>query len=178
MKGNNMKKQRKFNIAYLLCLVPILSIAAFAGLLLLPDKFIYLGSVPIWTPIGQQNVSGISVLSVLAVILAALAWGYCGSFAAKKRLGLTASMLTANAIPLISVVLYFVFGIIAAVGKSDLSGTADVFALGFGLFNITGSLIYSLSESYALEIIFDLILILGSFAIGYSIGAAQKKKLK
>ena len=97
MKGNNMKKQRKFNIAYLLCLVPILSIAAFAGLLLLPDKFIYLGSVPIWTPIGQQNVSGISVLSVLAVILAALAWGYCGSFAAKKRLGLTASMLTANA---------------------------------------------------------------------------------
>ena len=61
---------------------------------------------------------------------------------------------------------------------SDLSGTADVFALGFGLFNITGSLIYSLSESYALEIIFDLILILGSFAIGYSIGAAKRSSNK
>lgn len=178
MKGNDMKKQRKFNIAYLLCLVPILSVAAFVGLLCLPDKFIYLGSVPIWTPIGQQNVSGFSVLSVLVVISAALAWGYCGCFAAKKKLGLTASILTANAIPLICVVLYLVFSVIAAVGSSDLSGTADIFALGFGLFNITGSFIYSLSESPALEIIFDLILILGSFAIGYSVGAAQKKKLK
>ncbi len=173
-----MKKRTKFNAAYLLCLIPVVSVFAFIGLILIPDKFIYLKSLPIWVPIGQQNVSGLSVISVIIVIATMLAWGYCGYFAARKKLRLAIATLTANAIPLLSLLLYVVFNIIAMFGKSNLSQTADMFAVGFGLFNITGGFIYSVSESPAIEIIFDLILTLGTFVIGYSIGAVKKNKNK
>ena len=62
MKGNKMKKEKKFNVAYLTALVPLASTAIYIALLMLPDKFIKLGSIAIWNPIGQQNVSELSLL--------------------------------------------------------------------------------------------------------------------
>ena len=123
MKGNDMKKEKKFNASYLLCLVPISSILIFLGLMIIPDKFIYLGSIPIWVPIAQQGLSGISVISVLIVIAAVLIWGRCGAIAARKRGKLLVSTLVAHAIPIISMVLYIIYKLIAAFG----GGKGDIF---------------------------------------------------
>lgn len=179
MKGNDMKKEKKFNASYLLCLVPISSILIFLGLMIIPDKFIYLGSIPIWVPIAQQGLSGISVISVLIVIAAVLIWGWCGAIAARKRGKLLVSTLVAHAIPIISMVLYIIYKLIAAFGGGNFySKTADIFATGFGLFNIAGSFIFGIVNANAAEIVFEAVLMFGTFVIGYSIGATGKKKSK
>lgn len=179
MKGNDMKKEKKLNASYLLCLVPISSILIFLGLMIIPDKFIYLGSIPIWVPIAQQGLSGISVISVLIVIAAVLIWGRCGAIAARKNLNITVATLTANAIPLVCIVMYAIFELIAAFGVTELSNISVMFATGLGVFNLTDGFIHAtISESPAMQIIFNGILILGTFVIGYSIGATEKKKSK
>lgn len=180
MKGNDMKKERKFNAAYLFCLVPIASIIIFLGLMMLPDKFIYLGTLPIWVPIGQQGLSGLSVISVIIVIAAVILWGWCGAIAARSRANLLASTLVSHALPIISILLYVIFKLITVFGGgSSYSETANIFATGFGLFNIAGQFIFGLiGEENAAELVFDAVLMVGTFIVGYSIGASEKKKSK
>lgn len=176
MKGNKMKKEKKFNVAYLTALVPLISTAIYIALLLLPDKFIKLGPVPIWSPIGQQNVSELSVLSALIVAGALYAWGACGAFAARHRAGMFSVTLAAHAIPLISLVAYTVLKLVTAFGGGDAAGDfAVVFALGFGVFNIVGSVIYQVVAVNVMEAVVDTVVMLGAFIIGYSIGTEKKK---
>lgn len=176
MKGNKMKKEKKFNVAYLTALVPLVSTAIYIALLMLPDKFIKLGSIAIWNPIGQQNVSELSLLSVLIVAGAIYAWGACGAFAAKHRTGMLSATLVAHIIPIISLAAYTVLKLIAAFGGGSSAGdTADVFALGFGVFNIVGSIIYQIVAVNVVEVLVDTAVMAGTFIIGYSIGTEKKK---
>lgn len=176
MKGNKMKKEKKFNVAYLTTLVPLISIAIYVALLLLPDKFIYLGSVPIWTPLGQQNVSELSVISALIVAGALYAWGACGAFAARHRAGMLSATLAAHAVPIISLVTYFVLKLVTVCGGGDSAGElADVFALGFGVFNIVGSVVYQVVAVNVVEVVVDTVVMLGAFTVGYAIETEKKK---
>lgn len=175
MKGNKMKKEKKFNVAYLTALVPLISIAIYLALLMLPDKFIKLGSIAIWNPIGQQNVSELSLMSIIIVAGAIYAWGACGAFAARRRAGILSATLIAHIIPIISLVAYTVLKLITAFGGGSAAGnTADVFALGFGIFNIVGSIIYQVVAVNVIEVLVDAAVMAGTFMIGYSIGTGKK----
>ena len=84
--------------------------------------------------------------------------------------------LVAHIIPIISLAAYTVLKLIAAFGGGSSAGdTADVFALGFGVFNIVGSVIYQIVAVNVVEVLVDTAVMAGTFVIGYSIGTEKKK---
>lgn len=165
-----MKKTKSY-LAYLFALVP----AASAGLYLLlmiwtsdlkyePGKFHFI------TPLGQQDVTEFSVVWILCAAATFFVWGLCGRASARCRVGIFKITLAANAIPLLATVLYIIFSI---AGNAD---AAAVCTIGYGMFLIPGNFIYSLVPLNYIEVIINILLTVGTFAVGYATGAGGNKK--
>lgn len=164
-------KNKKITLAYLSALIPLASAALYVLLLAItsgigyePGKFHFI------TPLGQQNVSELSLVWFIVAAATVFLWGFCGKKTAKSGVGMIKMTLVANALPILSVILYIVLFI---VGGED---TAAICTLGFGMFLIPGNFIYGLVPLNYVEIIVDTVLMLGTFAIGYAIGVGEKEK--
>lgn len=174
------KKKCGFNLAYLLALVPVASVALYLLLLILtPDTFWEPAGIPILRPIGQQDVSEFSVIGILIIAATVFVWGACGAFAAKKRLGLVKATVISHALPIIATVAYVVMNVITIAGGAEsIAESADIATLGFGLFLLLGNYIYQLVALNIIEVFVDLVLMAGTFIVGYCIGASKPEKKK
>lgn len=169
--NNNTKK--KHPAAYLLALVPAVFAGIYMLLFFIPDTVsVEFAGLAILKPIGQQDMPEFSLVALLIAVATVFCWGWIGKLYSRAGIGILPAMITSHAIPLVCAVLYCVFTAI----EGESAGA--VFALGFGTVNILGNIIYSMVALNYVEIIADLVIMLGAFAVGYSTGVAGSKKAK
>lgn len=166
-------RRKKFAPVYLFALAPAVFAGIYMLLFLIPDTVsVELAGLAVLKPIGQQDMPEFSLVALIVAAATVFCWGWIGKLYARARIGILPAILSSHAIPLISTVLYVVFT--AAEGEA----AGSVFALGFGTVNLLGNLIYDLVALNYVEIIADLVIMLGTFAVGYSMGISTEKKTK
>ena len=166
-----MKQKKKFNIAYLAALVPAALAGVYLALLVATSGIDYTpGGFHFIAPIGQQDVSDFSLVSLLVIAATFFIWGYAGYFSALRKARLLPVLLVAHAIPLISLLMFIIF---SALNMPDM---AAVFTLGFGTFLLFGNLVYQLVALNSVEVFVNIAAMIGTFVVGYSIGVAKGKK--
>lgn len=166
-----MSKTKKFNISYLTALLPAVLAVIYIALLAATSNIDYTpGGFHFIAPLGQQDVSDFSLVTLLIIAATFFVWGYAGYFSARRRAPLLPVLLVAHAIPIISVILFAVF---SALGMPD---TAAMFTVGFGTFLLFGNMVYHLVALNYVEVFVNIIAMAGTFIVGYSIGVAKGKK--
>ncbi len=149
---------------WFLSLVPVLSTALY--LLILS------GTIP-FIRAEEFHFSGIIVF-----ILAVVAWGACGFAYAYNRVELKTAVFAANAIPMICTVVYTVTLFFTGLEASALSDVALYASLGMGLFSYVDVFLYEVFAIGVFGLYIDLICIVATFVIGYTLGKAKKLKAK
>ena len=166
-----MKQKKKFNVSYLAALVPAVLAAIYIALMTLTSGIKYTpGGFHFIAPIGQQDVSDFSLVSLIVIAASFFVWGFAGFFSAVHRARLVPVLIAAHAIPLASIVAFIVF---SALNMPDM---AAVSTLGFGTFLLFGNLVYQLVALNSVEVFVNIAAMIGTFVVGYSIGVAKGKK--
>ena len=166
-----MKQNKKFNIAYLTAFVPAVLAAIYIALMAATSGIKYTpGGFHIIAPIGQQDVSDFSLVSLLVIAATFFVWGYMGYFSASRRARMIPVLIVSHAIPIISLLTFIV---LSALNMPDI---AAVFTLGFGTFLLFGNLVYQLVSLNSIEVFVNIAAMIGTFVVGYSIGVAKGKK--
>ena len=166
-KKKEMKKSKEkfvFKKAYMLALVPVLSVALYLGML------------------AGGLLEEIYAWTVISLIAMSVIWGACGFLFARSRVTLLQSIRIGNILPIITTVVYFVLYIVSVFGESTtLMDIASVIgALGTGVFGVAGAVFYALTpfSIELLQVFVSLALEIIVFVIGYSIGGSIGKKKK
>ncbi|MGN1095550.1 MAG: hypothetical protein ACI4QR_04105 [Eubacteriales bacterium] len=169
MKKNTDQKANKLSVKartpfwiWLLSLVPVLSTALY---------FLILSNALPFIKAEIFSAGGIIVL-----LLAMVVWGACGYLFAHFRVKMLKSILVANAFPMICAVLYTVFIIAAHFGADSLKDAAYIVSTGMGLFSYVGTYAYLITSVELVEVYLDIIFIVFTFFIGYTIGKSRKLK--
>lgn len=161
-KNNTSKKTPIW--VWFLALVPVLSTALY--LLILS------GTIPFIK--GEMfHFSG-----VIVFILAAAAWGACGFAYAYNRVELKKAVFAANIIPMLCAVVYTVTLFFTGLEAKALSDVALYASLGMGLFSYVDVFLYEVFAIGVFGLYVDLICIVATFVIGYTLGKAKKLKVK
>ena len=166
-----MKQQKKFNAAYFTAFVPAVLAGIYLALLIATSGIDYTpGGFHFIAPIGQQDVSDFSLVSLLVIIATFFVWGFAGYFSALRKARLLPVLLVAHVIPIVSLLTFLAF---SALNMPDM---AAVFTLGFGTFLLFGNLVYQLVALNSVEVFVNIAAMIGTFVVGYSIGVAKGKK--
>lgn len=160
MKNTAVKK--KSGLVYLLALLPVLSV----GVYLLLMAF------------GQTE--DFAILGILAFAAAVLIWGFAGALFAKAGVSFGKSALIANALPILSTVVYTVIYVIAKFSDSEaLVNAAEIVGgLGTGVLGFFGTMLYVIIPLALFEVYVNLVFCVLVFAVGYAIGASGRTKKK
>lgn len=162
-------KIKKFNPAYLIALVPLISCVLYLLLFMLKVSF-SIGAFPVIAPIDGFSLFGLVVLAV-----AVIGWGFCGRYAARSGISAVKSAIIAHIFPIAGFLAYAVFSVIVLFGGNEaLKEAADMFAgLSCGLFSIAGTYLFAIVPLNITEIVLDLALMFGSFFVGYGTGVEK-----
>ena len=172
MKTKEQKKNSFWKNVYLLSLVPLVSIVIYLGMLMgLTDSILY---------IPDNGFTVEAFLSMLILLAMTFVWAFCGFLFSRSRVSIFPAVIIANAIPIVTTVVYFVLYIVYKFCESDtVLGIAEVIGgLGTGIFGILSEFIYLLVPfsmtlwQVFINFAFQIIV----FVVGYSIGASMRKK--
>ena len=160
MKNTAVKK--KSGLVYLLALLPVLSV----GVYLLLMAF------------GQTE--DFAILGILAFAAAVLIWGFAGALFAKSGVSFGKSALIANALPILSTVVYTVIYVIAKFSDSEaLVNAAEIIGgLGTGVLGFFGTMLYVIIPLALFVVYVNLVFCVLVFSVGYAIGASGRAKKK
>ncbi len=165
MKKEQTIKQSILKPVYLTALFPLVSTALYLALM----------------GLSTTEDFGFTFFGVLGFLAVTAAWGFVGSLFARTKNLMLPSVLIANAIPILTTIVYTVLYIIAQVMESEsLEGIAELIGtLGTGLFGVLGTWLYALIPLYLFEPYINFVFSILVFIVGYSIGASHignKKK--
>ena len=116
-----------------------------------------------------------SIVSLAAVVAAALATGFIGQYYASNGVSFFPSFIIANALPIIAVIAYTV---LIACGSFESDASVIIGALGSGLFSVASQYVSIIAEKTLsfYEPFISFVVLSASFIIGYSLGGAKNKK--
>lgn len=117
------------------------------------------------------HISGAFVL-----ILAIAAWGACGFLFAYFHVEMRKAVVVANAFPIICAFVYTVSLFFTGLEAANLSDAALYASLGMGLFSYVDTFIYEVFAIGVFGLYIDLIFIIFTFIIGYTLGKAKRLK--
>lgn len=108
-----------------------------------------------------------AILGILAFAAAVLIWGFAGA-------------LFANALPILSTVVYTVIYVIAKFSDSEaLVNAAEIIGgLGTGVLGFFGTMLYVIIPLALFEVYVNLVFCVLVFSVGYAIGASGRAKKK
>ena len=145
---------------WFLALVPVISAAIFV---------LVLGDFIPYVDFETVNAAG-----TLVFLLAVAVWGACGFLFGFFRAKMLPAVLVANAFPIVCAVVYTVCIISALLGVSSLADPALFAALGMGLFSYIDTVIYSIFPLGYFGLYVDLIFIIFTFIVGFTIGKSKR----
>jgi hypothetical protein len=173
-KNVSITKRRKTPVwVWFLALVPVISSGIF--LLILADMIPFI-SLDIFYDKPGGGI-GWHTSGILVLILTMAAWGACGFLYGFFRAKMSVAVLTANALPILCTVVYTVCIIGAYFGASALADIAVISSIGMGLFSYIDTFIYGIISLGDFGIYLDLIFMLFTFIIGYTIGKSKRFKV-
>lgn len=179
-KNVSITKQNKTPVwVWTLALVPVISSLLF--LMILADMIPFIELEIFYTNSSGElawHTSGMLVL-----VLAIAAWGACGFLYGYFRAKMWVSVLTANALPIISAVVYTVL-VLASFFCRDSSPAMSVkimekalwSSVGMGLFSYIDTFIYGFFSLGNFGLYVDLVFIIFTFVAGYTIGKSKRLK--
>ncbi len=147
---------------WFLALVPVLSSVLF--LLILS------GAIP-FIKAETFHISGILVL-----FFAIAAWGACGFLFAYFRADMKKSIIIANIFPILCAIVYTISLFFTGFEAENLSDPALFASIGMGLFSYVDTFIYEFFSIGVFGVYIDLIFIIFTFFIGYTLGKAKRLK--
>ena len=172
-KNVSVTKQRKAPVwVWFLCLVPVLSSVLFVFILAGKIPFI---SLDIFYDKPGGGI-GWHTSGILILILSMAVWGACGFLYGFFRAKMSVAVLTANALPILTVVVYTVCIIGSYFGASALADIAVISSIGMGLFSYIDTFIYGIISLGNFGIYLDFIFMIFTFIVGYTIGKSKRFK--
>ncbi len=170
-KNVSVTKQKKTPVwVWFLSLVPVLSSVLFV--LILADAIPFIEYEIFYLTINGEMAFHTS--GILMLILAIAAWGACGFLFGYFRAKMLPAVLVANALPIISAVVYTVCLFGAYLGASSMGDVALVSALGMGLFSYIDTFIYGFFSLGDFGLYVDLIFVIFTFIVGFTIGKSKR----
>ncbi len=155
---------------WLFSLVPVLSTGLFV--------LILAGAIPFieyemfyFAPGGDMKFHSSAILMLLVAIAG---WGACGFLFGYFRAKMLPAVLAANALPIISAVVYTVCLLGAYFGSAAMGDVALVAALGMGLFSYIDTFIYGFFSLGDFGLYLDLIFVIFTFIVGFTIGKSKR----
>jgi hypothetical protein len=149
---------------WFLALVPIISTVLYIVLLS--------GSIPF------IKAEVFHFTGAIVFMLAVAGWGACGFAYAYNGVELKKAIFAANIIPMLCAVIYTVTLFFTGLEAEALSDFALYISLGMGLFSYVDVFLYEVFSIGVFGLYVDLICILATFVIGYTLGKAKKLKVK
>ncbi len=155
---------------WLLSLVPVLSTGLFV--LILADAIPFIEyEVFYYAPGGDMKFHTSAILMLLVAIAG---WGACGFLFGYFRAKMLPAVLVANALPILSTVVYTVCLLGAYFGSAAMGDVALVAALGMGLFSYIDTFIYGFFSLGDFGLYLDLIFVIFTFIVGFTIGKSKR----
>ncbi|MBQ2988643.1 MAG: hypothetical protein IKM00_10700 [Clostridia bacterium] len=168
-----MKNKFTFKKVYLLSLVPLLSTALYlVSMIFCSDAILYFAEYG-FTP---------AVYLALAILIGVIVlWAYCGVLFSRSNTKIGVSVLIANAIPILTTLIFMVLYIIYKYSGSEALFTVAelIGCLGTGAFGILSEVAYMLfSVSTLMQIFISFVACILVFMMGYAIGGPVEGKKK
>ncbi len=170
-KNASLKKQKKTPVwVWFLSLVPVLSTVLFV--LILADAIPFIEyEIFYFLPGGEM---GFHSSALLMLVIAIAGWGACGFLFGYFRAKMLPAVLIANALPIISTVVYTVCIFGAYLGSSSMGDVALVSALGMGLFSYIDTFIHGFFSLGDFGLYIDMIFLIFTFICGFTIGKSKR----
>ncbi len=167
MKNNSQTLKKKSHTPvwiWALTLVPVLS------------ALLYICIVAGFLPFVKLEV--ISASGILILFAAIFVWGFCGYVFAAKGVEAKKAVLIANAFPMLVALVYTVFFVSFSLGAESLESAMYISAMCMGLFSYVGTFAYQITHLslQSFEVYIDLIFVVFTFFMGYTIGKSKKLK--
>ena len=173
-KNVSVTKQNKAPAwVWLFALVPVLSAVLFY--FILADMIPFIKFEIFYTDANGELAWHTS--SILVLLLTMAGWGACGFVYGFFRAKMWPAIITAHALPILSVAVY-TFCVLGVIFGGD-AGLADVSlfaALGMGLFNYIDTFIYGFLSIGNFGVYIELIFMVFIFIAGYTIGKSKRLK--
>ena len=168
-----MKNKFNFKKAYLLSLVPLVSIGLYlVSMVFCSDAILYFAEY------GFTS----EIYLALGILIANIAlWAYCGFLFRRSETKIGISTLVFNAIPILTTLIFFVLYIVYKINASEeLYAIAQLIGcLGTGAFGILSEISYMLfSISVVMQVFISFAACILVFMMGYAIGGPIEAKKK
>lgn len=169
-----MKNNFVFKKVYLLSLVPLLSIALYlVSIVFCSDAILY------FVEYGFQAEVYLAIGIFLSM---AVLWSYCGFLFSRSKVSIGASVLIANAIPILTTAIFLVLYVAYKFNASeDLFAIAQVIGgLGTGTFGILSEIIFMIfsNTSVLLQVAISFAACIIFFMLGYAVGGPVARRDK